>query len=51
MDEDFEISHMKTPNSGETLVEESHPSILIPEKGVILSYDSGSRDTLYGKGL
>jgi hypothetical protein len=32
MDKDFENSHMKTPNSGETLVEESRPSILIPEK-------------------
>jgi hypothetical protein len=32
MDEDFEISHMKTPNNEETLVEESCSSILIPEK-------------------
>jgi hypothetical protein len=32
MDEDFEIMHMKTPNNGETLVEESYPSILISEK-------------------
>jgi hypothetical protein len=32
MDEDFEISPMKTSNNEETLVEESCSSILIPEK-------------------
>jgi hypothetical protein len=32
MDEYFEISHMKTLNNEETLVEESCSSILIPEK-------------------